>query len=394
MKLAISFTNLGPYHLARLRAAAAQLATRGGRLIAIETAGIERRYPWQAEHRDELFDRMVLFPGKVLEDLTDQDCALAMEEALDRHHPDAVAVSGYVRPEVMAAARWARRMGRPSILMSESQEIDRPRQWWKEAIKRRRLRVFDAALVGGASHRSYLETLGIPRDRIAMGYNAVDNAAFANRAEGTRRSAEGRNGVPERPYFLSVCRFAEEKNLPALIEAYGVYRQRVGRANAWDLVLCGGGPQELTVQRVITRSGGGQGIHRPGFLQEEELAPWYAFASCFVLASVSEPWGLVVNEAAACGLPLLVSDRVGAAGTLVPEPAGTTGLQFDPTQVEAIADALAWMASRSPEERESMGQRAAEIVGQWGPERFGTGLLEALDRAVAVRSRPGLRRAS
>ncbi|WP_152050339.1 glycosyltransferase family 4 protein [Tautonia marina] len=394
MKLAISFTNLGPYHLARLRAAAMQLATQGGRVVAIETAGTERRYPWQADQRAEPFDRIVLFPGKVLEDLTDQDCALAMEEVLDAQHPDAVAVSGYVRPEVMAAARWARRMGRPSVLMSESQEIDRPRQWWKEAIKRHRLRVFDAALVGGASHQAYLEVLGMPSDRITMGYNAVDNAAFANRTDAARRSPEGRNGIPDRPYFLSVCRFAEEKNLPMLIDAYGEYCQRVGRANAWDLILCGGGPEELAVQRAVTRCGAGQGIHRPGFLQEEELAPWYAFASAFVLASVSEPWGLVVNEAAASGLPLLVSDRVGAAGTLVPEPTGTTGMQFDPTRVEAIAEALTWMATRSDSERESMGERAAECVADWGPERFGKGLLDAVDRAVAARTRPKLRRAS
>jgi glycosyltransferase involved in cell wall biosynthesis len=394
MKVAISFTNLGPYHLARLRGAAARLARRGGRLVAIETAGVERRYPWQADRRDEPFDRVVLFPGKVLEDLTDQDCALAMEEVLDQQHPDAVAVSGYVRPEVMAAARWARRMGRPSVLMSESQEIDRPRQWWKEAIKRRRLRVFDAALVGGESHRAYLETLGMPRDRIAMGYNAVDNASFANRTAAARRSPEGRKGVPDRPYFLSVCRFAGEKNLPALIDAYGEYCRRVGRADAWDLVLCGGGPEELAVQQAVTRSGAGQGIHRPGFLQEEGLAPWYAFASAFVLASVSEPWGLVVNEAAASGLPLLVSDRVGSAGTLVPEPSGTTGMQFDPMRVEAIADALTWMATRTDSEREAMGRRAAEVVADWGPGRFGEGLVEAVDRAVAVRTRPGLRRAS
>jgi 1,2-diacylglycerol 3-alpha-glucosyltransferase len=394
MDVAISFTNLGPYHLARLRAAAGALGDRGGRLVVFETAGVERRYPWQAKGREEPFERVVLFPGRVLEDLNDVDCAMAIEEALERRQPDAVAVSGYARPEAMAAARWAKRTERPSILMSESQEIDRPRPWWKELIKRRRIRFFDSGLVGGESHRAYLEALGMPRDRIAMGYNAVDNAAFAGAAEAARRRGRDAAGVPERPYFLSVCRFAEEKNLFALIEAFGKYRASAGDRDGWDLVLCGGGELEEEIELAIAEAGLEGSIHRPGFLQADRLAPWYAFASAFVLASVSEPWGLVVNEAAACGLPLLVSERAGASGTLVPEPEGTTGLRFDPTSVDAIASALGRMASASDRERAAMGRRAAEVVADWGPERFGKGLVEAIGLAASPRTKAGLRRAS
>jgi glycosyltransferase involved in cell wall biosynthesis len=394
MDLAISFTNLGPYHLARLRAAAIRLADHGGRLIAYETAAVERLYPWQVGRREEPFRRVVLFPDRALEDLSANDCAMAMEEALDRDRPEVVAAAGYVRPEALALARWARRTGARSILLSESQEVDRPRQWWKEAVKRRRIRLFDAALVGGASHRAYLESLGMPGDRISMGYNAVDNVSFAARAQASRRSPDGRLGLPDRPYFLSVCRFAREKNLPTLIDAYATYRRSVGEGLAWDLVLCGSGPEEVEVEAAIARNSLGGSIHRPGFLQSDQLGPWYAFASAFVLASRSEPWGLVVNEAAACGLPLLVSDRAGAAGTLVPDPPGTTGLRFDPTRAGAISDAMGWIASRSSHEREAMGRRAAELVAEWGPERFASGLMEAVGRASAVRRRRGLARAS
>ena len=74
-----------------------------------------------------------------------------MVTVLDRDQPDALGIVGYARPESMAAARWARRHDAVSILMSESQAIDRPRTWWKELIKSRRVRLFDAALVGGPS---------------------------------------------------------------------------------------------------------------------------------------------------------------------------------------------------------------------------------------------------
>src|SRR5262245_38126252 len=122
--LAISFTNFGPYHLARLRALATALAARGVRLIAYETAGTERLYPWQTSRGVEPFTWVTLFPDQALESLPRAACIRAIRRALDRDRPDAVATAGYFRPEAVAALDWARRADRPAILMSESQAID------------------------------------------------------------------------------------------------------------------------------------------------------------------------------------------------------------------------------------------------------------------------------
>ncbi len=387
MKLAISFTNFGPYHLARLRALAVGLKRLGGQLVAIETAGAERLYPWQIDRRPEPFDWITLFPGRALEDVAAVDCSVAIEETLERTAPDAVALAGYVRPECLSALRWARRQGRPSILMSESQEIDRPRVWWREAIKARRVRRFSAALVGGPSHRDYLIQLGFPANRIALGYNAVDNTLYAARAQAAKRSMESRRGLPANPYFLSVCRFAPEKNVPGLIRAFATYRSGEAAGRAWDLALIGDGPSAHEVNEAVKASGCAEAIHRPGFLQAEEISRWYGFASAFVLASTSEPWGLVNNEAAACGLPLLVSERAGAALTLVPDPSGTTGRRFNPQDSNDLAGALSWMAGLSEADRQIMGRRAVEIVSQWGPERFCQGAIEALELASSLKSK-------
>ena len=150
----------------------------------------------------------------------------------------------------------------------------------------------------------------------------------------------------------------------------------------WELVLCGDGPQAGLIDAVIKRSGHAGAIHRPGFLQADAIARWYAHAGGFVLPSLSEPWGLVVNEAASVGLPLLVSNRAGCAATLVPEPVATTGAQFDPLNIEEMCQKLIWLALLPEVERRSMGRRAAEIVGAWGPDRFAQGTLEALDLAT------------
>ena len=262
--------------------------------------------------------------------------------------------------------------------MSESQEIDHPRVWWKEAIKRRRVRRFSSALVGGPRHRDYLVRLGMPFDKVALGYNAVDNEAFASRAERARLVPGSRQVLPESPYFLVVSRFVTEKNLPSLVRSYARYRADAPVDRAWDLVLVGDGPDAGEVERAIAESGHADSIHRPGFLQAEELAPWLAHASAFVHPSLMEPWGLVVNEAAASGLPLLVTDRAGCAETLVPDPSGTTGRRFDPRNELEMTAAMAWIAGLPEADRAAMGRRAFELVQGWGPGRFAEGAVEAL----------------
>jgi glycosyltransferase involved in cell wall biosynthesis len=135
------------------------------------------------------------------------------------------------------------------------------------------------------------------------------------------------------------------------------------------------------IDAAVTQSGHAAAIHRPGFLQAASLARWYAHARAFVLPSLSEPWGLVVNEAASSSLPLLVSNRAGCAPTLVPELEAVTGAQFDPLDIEEICQKLTWLTLLTPDERQSMGRRAAEIVSSWGSDRFAQGTLEALKLA-------------
>ena len=373
MHLAVTFTNFGPYHLARLRALGLALQREGGRLTAYELAGSERRYPWLVEDGEEPFARTRLFPDRAVESLSKSECSAAMKAALERDTPEVVAIVGYSRPESMAALGWADRRGVPTILMSESQEIDHPRVWWKESIKRRRVRRCAAGLVGGPRHRDYLVNLGMPADRIALGYNAVDNRAFAEAAKQARRDPHSRIGLPDRPYFLAVNRFVPEKNLSRLVRAFARYRDGAGES-AWDLVLCGGGPDEPAINAEIAASGHAAAVHLPGFLQAGEQARWQAHAAGFVHPSLMEPWGLVVNEAAACGLPLLVSNHAGCVETLVPDGAGR---RFDPRDEAEIADCLRWLASLTDERRIAMGRCAAENAAEWGPERFACGTMEA-----------------
>lgn len=382
MHVAVCFTNFGPYHLARLRALGLALRQRGWRLSALELAGRERRYPWEVRARAEPFDWVTLFPRGELESINAARCRTGIWRWLNQAQPDVVFVAGYSRPESLAGLRWARRHGKASVLMSESQAIDKRRVWWKESIKQHRVALAGAALVGGHRHRDYLVELGMPASRIALGYNAVDSDQLATDVDEARGCAHPAE-IPSDPYFLAVNRFVPEKNLSTLLTAYAAYRRVVGQQRAWALALCGDGEERPRLADQTRQLGVAQHVFMPGFLQLERLIAWYAHASAFVHPSLMEPWGLVVNEAAASALPLLVSDRCGCVDTFVPDDTGVTGYRFDPTQTAQLARLLVQMTNHHQAERDAMGAAARTLAREWGPARFARGAIEAAEIALS-----------
>lgn len=378
--LAICFTNFGPYHLARLQALGQTLTNVGGKLIAYEMAGVESKYPWTTSVKDESlsFTHVRLFDdGRPLESLSARECKMAILSRLDQDQPTAIAAVGYVRPESTAMLKWAKANGSLRILMSETQRIDNKRVWWKEAVKSRIVRQFQAGVVGGESHRDYLHELGLHRKYVHLGYNAVGN----DRLEKMADVAKATHPPLNQPYFLTVCRFASEKNLKTLLSAYAAYLGSVQDATPWRLVLAGDGPLRNELKADAERLGITGYCDWPGFLAIDELVPWYTHAGAFVLPSLSEPWGLVVNEAAICGLPLLLSDRCGAASTFLPENGLPNGWKFDPTNELQLTDQLRRMTRLNRGLRTVMGETSRRIAGQWGPDRFADGVVKALETA-------------
>ena len=166
----------------------------------------------------------------------------------------------------------------------------------KEWLKGRWVRKhFDAAFVSGARAAFYVETLGIPRHRVWRGYDVVENTHFAAGADSVRQEAPDHRralNLPER-YFLFVGRFAEEKNLVRLLDAYAAYRARAGD-EAWRLVMVGSGPQEEELtERVASMDMAG--VHWLGAKMVDELPAYYALASAFVLRSRAEISGSKVR---------------------------------------------------------------------------------------------------
>jgi glycosyltransferase involved in cell wall biosynthesis len=381
--VAILFHRFGPYHIARLKSAA-----EGMSLAAIEYSNVDSTYKWNLVAGEYNFSRCVLFPDIAAESQSASKILATVHRMLDQLRPAVVAIPGWSDRCALAALDWCARNQCAAIMMSDSTSWDELRKPWKEFFKRRILRLCAAGFAAGRNHVDYLAQLEMPRDQIFQGYDVVDNEYFSAKAREIRiQKSEIRNklGLPEK-YFLASARFVEKKNLLRLIQAYAQYRLLAGknknenhRLEAWSLVLLGDGPLKPEILRLISELHLENHVFLPGFKQYEELPAYFALAEVFIHASTTEQWGLVVNEAMASGLPVLVSNRCGCAADLVSD--GVNGFTFDPFDVGKIAELMAKISAVNfPLSK--FGLESQRIISSWGPERFAAGLQAAAKFAV------------
>ena len=402
--LVIHFARFGPYHCVRLRSARVACRALGWNVFGLEIASSDLTYAWEKIDHHQLepngsLSVATIFPGRAYESISERELRRGVRETLNRLQPDAVAIAGWRSVDARESLKWCKENGTIAILMSETREADGLRVWWGEAWKSSIVRRFDAAIVGGASHRDYLVNLGMPKELIEFGYDIVDNDFFA---------AQSANdcGVVIKDvnlYFLASNRFIPRKNLKRLVDAYREYvtHNRItykDSVRAWDLCLLGDGKlkrslmdhcrsSKLNVSEFPPWEGMSSlqkdsTVFFPGFRQIEELPRFAAHAGCFVHPAISEPWGLVINEAMACGLPILSSNNVGAAEELVDH--GKNGFVFPPLQTSELTRRLVQVADPSFS-RSDFADASRRILSERVPtEAFGNGMVRALEKALSV----------
>ncbi len=381
MKIAVLFHRLGPYHLARLKAASALCE-----LHAIEFSSVDDTYAWDAVEEKIIFSRTTLFADHDVEKKTTFEIMQALKNAFSLIKPDVAAIPGWSGRPAFQALALCRKTGITAMAMSASTEHDQVRHWWKEWIKKCVTGNFAAALVGGRPHAEYMHKLGVPSERIFTGYDVVDNNYFALEASNARKNAEelrANYALPEN-YFLASNRFITKKNIDGLIRAYGAYRARVGQ-HGWKLVLLGDGELRPQIEGLISKLDLGADVLLPGFKQYPDLPVYYGLANVYVQASTTEQWGLVVNEAMASGLPVLVSNRCGCAPDLVKD--GENGFTFNPYDVNQLTELLIKISSKTVD-CDVMGQASQKIISDWTPEVFANNLVLAAKTALSTKRQP------
>ncbi|MBO0952410.1 glycosyltransferase family 4 protein [Fibrella forsythiae] len=292
--------------------------------------------------------------------------------------PDVLLLTGYYDPAQLLLGIVLKIRGCRVILQNESTALDSPRTGWREQIKRAFVRMCDGFFCFGTRAADYLVQLGAMPEQILVRNNAVVDNAFLrevyDEALPTRQAVQQTLQLPPNN-LMYVGRLLAIKNLAALIDAFAEACRANPSAN-WGLILLGEGDQKTALQQQAGTLGIANRISFLPGCNWQEVPRFLTLADVFVLPSQLEPWGLVVNEAMACGLPVLVSDRCGCVADLVQE--GQNGYRFDPNQPRQLSDKIGRFFAMSGAERAAMGLRSAQLVDVFNPDAVGKAMYDAL----------------
>lgn len=297
--------------------------------------------------------------------------------ALQSAAPDVLVCGGYNYFAAWLAMNWAKRNRAQFLLWCESTALDSRNEFFVvEWLKREFARNCDGFVVPGQAALEYVQQFASPKQKIFLARNAVDIELFASKEETIRARADrvrGELALPLR-YFLFVGRLVKSKGVVDLLDAYRALPAEV-RSHV-SLVFAGNGPMRAELESMARDIYPGS-VHFAGFVERDDLANYYALAECLVMPTHSDPWGLVVNEAMACGLPVICTNVAGCAADLVRE----NGILVEPCDSPQLARAMLAMAADS-ELRSSMSRESTRLIRDYSPDACAAGLA-----AAAVSSR-------
>jgi glycosyltransferase involved in cell wall biosynthesis len=294
---------------------------------------------------------------------------------VNKFKPNVINLPGYYEPAMNAVLFYCRLKGIKVIISADSTEGDNPNVGWREALKRFVVSKAHGFFCYGSKSAEYILKLGMKPEQILVANNSVDNDRVDNvHAEALKTRETVKYSYKLRKYnFIYVGRLIDVKNLDNLLTAYKSLAD-----SDWGLIVLGDGSEEANLKKFKSDNN----LDGICFIEGQ---PWYdvpkilALADVFVLPSYSEPWGLVVNEAMACGLPVIVSNKCGSAYDAVKE--GINGYTFNPYNIEELTLVFKKFVD-SPESIIPFGQKSKEIIKRFSPENVAQEMYDGFKKVV------------
>jgi glycosyltransferase involved in cell wall biosynthesis len=367
MKVAFIHTDFRIYWPARLTALTAYLNGKGIELQIIEIAGAGSHYDFSDDSESRPLNWHCLFPSRKMEDIPPAEANIALRKKLDDLLPDVVFAGAIAFPSGAAGIRWAVEHKRKVIIFDDARMEDVPRSWLVDYIKKRIYSCAHAVLCPSEAWDTTFTYFGFKEIQIFYGLDTVDNSFWQS------------DIISDKPYIgfgyiLTAGRQIPKKNFLFLLHAYQRYTERA--TSPREIVMVGDGSGHDLLYDFVKQNRLNTITFVP-FQSQNELKKLYRNAEYFILPSRhGETWGLVVNEAMASGLPVLVSNQAGCASTLV--KTGENGYTFSPDNVNELAELLLKMDRLHPQDRKQMGEKSKTMIREWGLDRFCQGAYDAI----------------
>jgi len=305
----------------------------------------------------------------------------ALSAAVARGEYDAVIVHGYATLSTLAALVGPRGRRTKLLLRSETTLLaprSAPKRVAKQVLIRALFKRVDHFLAIGTLSRKYFEAYGVRSERITISPYTVDNTYFEEksaRAREDRSAARRRLGLPpEKPIFLFCSKMVQHKRPLDVLHAFA--RSRLSGLAV--LAYVGEGKQMDELRAEVARLGVGNDVQLLGFRNQSELPEIYGACDVFVQASERESWGMVVNEAMACGMAICASDQVGSAYDLIQD----NGAMFPVGDIDRLAALMADWA-RAPDRIQRMRESSLRRIHEWTVDHTVDGIVSGVRAALA-----------
>lgn len=364
----ILYEHCSPHQVTVVESARQHFQSLGHTLLPVEFYYGSLDYGWTLGDKPRPAEWLCLFPQA--QSISNYQRFRAVCKLVKQHKIDVLVLNGWYGLFAWWLVLIKKWLGCKIVMVSDSVHWDFPRTMLKELPKKMLMKGVDAGFVAGAPQAEYLRSLGVPADRLTTGNDVVDNQLYAH--------IPSRSVPVNRTLVIgTAARLIPKKNLAAAMKALAtVVHQEPDIKLEWR--LAGRGPLEQELQQLA------QELSAPvvfrGFVGYYDMPGFYAELDLYWQPSLSEPWGLVVNEAMASGLPVVVSDRCGCGPDLVTAETGWIhGLSHE-DMVSGLTTAL-----KAHLQWPEMGRQARNLIGNWNDNRYADGLLQACFLATGHR---------
>ncbi|MCK4385030.1 MAG: glycosyltransferase family 4 protein [candidate division Zixibacteria bacterium] len=371
----ILVTNImSPYRIATFN----QLASKYGKAFKVVFCKQNDRYrKWKLSERDQLkFDFCVLNDFSIKLKNWEIHLANGLLSELIRENPCLVITEGFGFPTIFSFLYTSIFHKKLILFSAETQHAAKSYSRFRHLLRKLMVRNAQGFIVTGTQAKEYLVSLKAPEEKIFLSYFSIDPELLGldtNSMAETKKRSEGPKKI------LYVGKFTERKRVDLLISAFKQVKKRLPKSELW---LVGEGEEEAKLKKLSQET---KDVFFEGHKQYGELLPYYLNSDLFVLPTLKDVWGLVVNEAMMCGLPVICSKYAGCSQDLIKE--GENGLIVDPENSKELSAAMSQLLPKDGN-LSHFGQRSKEIIKDFTTERTTRGFVEAIE-FVASKEKDG-----